>query len=84
MKIFDYDGYPAVFLHDVMEKLPIQFKTCEIHTELRYAGEKCPVCLAIEAHDMALGKAEYEITELEGRIDDLEQQVDAYRTELKI
>lgn len=64
--------------------MPVEFKTCEIHTELRYAGEKCPVCLAIEAHDLALGIAEYEKTQLAGRIEDLEQQVDAYRTELKI
>lgn len=62
----------------------IVFKDCPVHTELRYAGDVCPVCKLVEAHDLALGKAEYDKTQLEGRIEDLEQQVDAYRTELKI
>lgn len=62
----------------------VVFKNCPVHTEIRFASDRCPVCVAIEAHDLALGKAEYEKTQLEGRIDDLEQQVDAYRTELKI
>lgn len=64
--------------------LDVVFKQCPVHTELRYAGERCPVCVAIEDRDLALGRADEEKTQLEGRIDDLEQQVDAYRSELRL
>lgn len=64
--------------------LDVVFKQCPIHTELRYAGEKCPVCTIVEDRDLALGRAEYARTQLEGRIDDLENQVAAYRSELRI
>lgn len=62
----------------------ITFTECKVHAGLLYACERCPVCVAIEERDAALGRAEYDKTQLEGRIDDLEQQVDAYRSELKL
>lgn len=58
------------------------FKDCPIHTELRYASPRCPVCAAIEERDLALGQAEYEKTQLEGKIDDLENRLQGYKDEL--
>lgn len=60
------------------------FRECVTHKGLLFASPRCPVCVAVEERDLALGTAEYEKTQLEGRIDDLEQQIDSYRTELKI
>lgn len=57
--------------------MPIEFKECEVHTMIRYAGDKCPVCVAIEAHDFALGRADYDKTQLEGRIADLETRYES-------
>lgn len=57
----------------------IVFKTCEIHRELCYAGEYCPVCVAVVECELALGSAEYERTQLEGKIDDLENRLQGYK-----
>lgn len=65
-----------------MNHKDVVFKTCEIHTELCYAGECCPVCVAIAERDLALGQAEYERTQLEGKIDDLENRLQGYKDEL--
>lgn len=62
----------------------IVFKSCEVHTMLNYAGDRCPVCVAIEDRELALGRMEEEKTQLEGRVADLEQQVDGYRSELRL
>lgn len=67
-----------------MQDVELKFKECDTHKGLLFACERCPVCAAIEAHDLALGRLEEDKIQLEGRVDDLEQQVDAYRTELKI
>jgi hypothetical protein len=75
---------PTKLTPDDVSWTSVAFKECPVHRELRYAGEKCPVCAAIEAHDLALGKADYERTQLEGKIEDLEQQIDGYRNELHI
>lgn len=68
MKIFEYDGYPAVFLNDVMEKPPIQFKECDTHKGLLFASERCPVCVIIKERDEALGRVaelEFELQEIQ-------------------
>lgn len=64
----------------------IKFKTCEVHTELRYVcdkpGDVCPVCKVIEDSDLKLGQMQEENTQLSGRIDDLEERIQGYRAEL--
>lgn len=62
----------------------ITFRECGIHKGLLFACERCPVCVANEAYDLALGRLEEDKIQLEGRVDDLEQQVDAYRSELRL
>lgn len=58
----------------------IIFKSCDVHTMLRYAGDRCPVCVANEEHDLALGRADEERTQLEGRIADLETVIEKIGT----
>lgn len=62
----------------------IKFKDCPVHTEIRFASDKCPVCVAIEAHDLALGQMEYEKTQLQGRIEELLEEREGYRSELRL
>lgn len=62
----------------------VVFKSCDVHTELRYAGDKCPVCVAIEEREEALGRAEYEKTQLEGTVAALEERLQGYKDELRL
>lgn len=42
------------------------FKSCPVHTELRYAGEQCPVCVAYKL----LCQKDDRIAELETELQD--------------
>lgn len=64
--------------------LDVVFKQCPIHAELRYAGDKCPVCVAIEAYDLELGRLEEDKIHLEGTIADLESRLQGYKDELRL
>lgn len=64
--------------------LDVVFKQCPVHTELRYAGDKCPVCKLVEDHDLLLGKVAYELTQLEGTVAALEERLQGYKDELRL
>lgn len=67
---------------DAVDWKSVTFKECNTHKGLLYAGDKCPVCVIEEDRDAALGRAEYDKTQLEGKIDTLEERIASYRIEL--
>lgn len=60
----------------------VTFKECGTHKGLLFAGDKCPVCVAIEERDKALAAKDETIATLEGVVCDLEGRADDYRREL--
>lgn len=62
---------PVTFL-----PVDVAFKDCAVHPMIRFTGEKCPMCQAVEDFDLRLGVLEHEKTQLEGEIDDLQNQID--------
>lgn len=62
----------------------VTFKECTTHKGLLFACDRCPVCVAIEEREEALGRAEYEKTQLEGTVAALEERLQGYKDELRL